>query len=321
MGTEAAAIAYHLLRTARRKGVDIRGLETRFALTLGEPVDISRRLPLSQAYELWEELLARANNPSFAFDAAAVPFPESVAAFVFITTSRRTVREAIDVLVARSAIITDAARFELDVRPRSAVLRVARPSDRIGARAAEEFMVTHVVHGLRCATGNRFRVKRVQFAHPSRGANPFDILGVVAFDAGETLIEVDASDLELPLDVLDGLTLILQSRIEPPDLISRARNAIALALAESGRASISTVARMLGLTPRTLQRQLPAGVTFHGLVQNAQRELALALVRTRPDAPIKEIALRSGFSSARAFSRAFRRWTGAPPGRERRRRA
>src|SRR5690606_23326123 len=202
---------------------------------------------------------------------------ESVAAFVFVTTSRRTVREAIELLVSRSAIITDAARFELDVTSRPVVLRVTRPADRIGARAAEEFMVTHVVHGLRCATGNRFRAKRVQFAHPNRGATPLDMLGVVAFDATATRIEIDPSDLELPLDVLDGLSLILQSRIEPPDLTSRVRNAIALAFAESGRANIGAVARMLGLTPRTLQRQLPEGITFHGLVQNTQRELALAL--------------------------------------------
>src|SRR5690606_6921796 len=97
------------------------------------------------------------------------------------------------------------------------------------------------------------------------------------------------------------------------DLTSRVRNAIALALAETGRANIGPVARMLGLTPRTLQRQLPAGTTFQALVQNAQRELALALVQTRPDASIKEIAMRAGFTSARAFSRAYRRWTGVAP--------
>ena len=90
--TEAAAIAYHLLRTARRMGLDISDLEARFALTVDLPADISHRLPLTESYELFEELLLLTNNPSFPFEAAAVPYSESVDGFVFITNSRRYVR-------------------------------------------------------------------------------------------------------------------------------------------------------------------------------------------------------------------------------------
>jgi AraC-like DNA-binding protein len=314
--SESATIACHLLRTARTKGIDIDGLEARFSIPLDRPVEILRRIPLSSSYELWEELFRRGTDPRFPFEAATTPFPESVALFVFVTTSRQVLRDAIEVLITRSPLITDAARFELDVTTQSARVHVISPesADRVGAHASIEFLVGHLIHNIRCATSNRCRPKRVQFAHPDRGSRPVpQPLGFVVFGGLTTFVELDVADLDLPIDVLDGLAEILISRASPPDLVSRVRNAIALSLAASGRVTIAPIARRLGVTTRTLQRQLPRGVTFHGLVQAAQKDLALALVEARPQLPIKEIATRVGFANARAFSRAYRRWTGAQP--------
>lgn len=322
-GSESAAIAAHLLRTARGRGIDITGLEARFALPLDRPVDVICRLPLARTHELWEELLRRSLDRWFSFEAATIPFPESVALFVFVTTSRQTVRDALELLVARSTLITTSVRFELEVTPRSATLRVIGPdTSRLGACASVEFLIGHLLQNLLCATGERCRPRRVQFAHEddSGGRRLPTVFGPVLFGGSGTFIELEPSDLALPLDVIDGLAQILGSRVDPPDLISRVRNAIELSLAASGRASIGPIARTVGLTPRTLQRQLPSGTTFHALVQGARRELALALVRARPDLPIKEIATRVGFASPRAFSRAYHRWTGSPPATSRVRR-
>jgi len=301
-GSESATIAYHLLRNARRHGIDVSDLEERYGIWLDQPISVLRRLPLAHSFELWEALLARVADPSLPHALAIAPFPEAVAVFVFVTTSRRTLREALELLVTSSALITTAVRFDLQIDEPVATLRVIGPEiDRPGSRAAVEFLVGHVVHDIRCATNLRCQPV-VDFAHAERA----------------TTVTFSAADLDLPLDVIDGLTAIVGCRVDPSDLRSRVRDAIARSLAKFGNAPISAIAATLGLATRTLQRRLPSsGETFQDLVRAAQRDLALALVQMRPELSIKEIAIRVGYASPRAFARAYRRWTGTPPARAR----
>ena len=81
----------------------------------------------------------------------------------------------------------------------------------------------------------------------------------------------------------------------------------------SGPVCIDQVARQLGCSRQTLYRRLRAeGVTFAGLLDRLRRRLALRFVREQ-GLSVKETAYRLGFSDPAAFSRAFKRWTGASP--------
>ena len=48
------------------------------------------------------------------------------------------------------------------------------------------------------------------------------------------------------------------------------------------------------------------------MVEDVRRDLALSYLRQR-HLPFSEIAMLLGYSELSAFSRAFRRWTGASP--------
>ena len=48
------------------------------------------------------------------------------------------------------------------------------------------------------------------------------------------------------------------------------------------------------------------------MVEDVRRDLALSYLRQR-QLPFSEIAMLLGYSELSAFSRAFRRWTGASP--------
>lgn len=315
-GTESASIAHHILRTARHRGVDIAGLEDRFGVSLDEPVDVIRRMPLDEVYSLWEALLARTSDPSLAFQVAAEPFPEAIALFVFVTTSRQTVADALRVLVTYSPVVTDVTRFELVSDAANATLRMSGPDvRRPGAYAAAEFLAGHVVRAVQHATSGRCRPSLVSFAHPdaSAGRRLPEFLGKVRFSAPASIIEFPRAALDLRIDVMGGLEQILASRAEPPTIVVRARQAIALAIAAGAPVGIEVIARELGLAPRTLQRHLRGESSFQKLTDDAQRELAVTLIRTRPELSLKEIAARVGFASARSFSRAYARWTGEPP--------
>ena len=73
------------------------------------------------------------------------------------------------------------------------------------------------------------------------------------------------------------------------------------------------IARHLGVSRRTLRRQLDAeGTSFHELTEICRRNVGHALL-VRSDLPMIEIAMRLGYSDHTAFSRAFSRWFGASP--------
>ncbi|HSC83786.1 MAG TPA: AraC family transcriptional regulator [Pseudomonas sp.] len=79
------------------------------------------------------------------------------------------------------------------------------------------------------------------------------------------------------------------------------------------------VAERLGLSERTLHRRLAhEGHAFQQLNEQIKQRLAERLLSdSRLD--LASIALRLGYAEAASFSRAFRRWTGHPPGQWKRR--
>jgi AraC-like DNA-binding protein len=92
------------------------------------------------------------------------------------------------------------------------------------------------------------------------------------------------------------------------DLSARARKLIATQL-QRGPTTMPELARALGLSERTLRRQLEQlGSSYQGLLDDARHERVLQYMREGLSGP--EVALKLGFKDASAFRRAFRRWTG-----------
>lgn len=84
-------------------------------------------------------------------------------------------------------------------------------------------------------------------------------------------------------------------------------------LLETGQASIDRVAADMGLSRQTLYRRLrQEGVTFEALLDKLRHRLALRYLR-EDKLSVKAASYRLGFSDPAAFSRAFKRWTGASP--------
>lgn len=85
--------------------------------------------------------------------------------------------------------------------------------------------------------------------------------------------------------------------------------------------SLEETARQLGLPAWTLRRRLQREdhTRFQDIIDETRRELALSYVRDT-ELALGEVAFLLGFSSPEAFQRAFRRWTGEPPGSYRKQR-
>lgn len=75
----------------------------------------------------------------------------------------------------------------------------------------------------------------------------------------------------------------------------------------------SLVARHLNVTEQTLRRRLHSeSSSYRNIKENIRRDVALRRL-LRSNEAISDIALAVGYSETRAFTRAFRQWTGASP--------
>ena len=88
----------------------------------------------------------------------------------------------------------------------------------------------------------------------------------------------------------------------------------ALREARGNYPSLAATAARFCVSPRTLKRRLQSqGVRFRELLDAARYRDAAQLLRNS-GSTVEQIALAVGYSCPANFSRAFRRWSGMPPG-------
>ena len=201
------------------------------------------------------------------------------------------------------------------------------PRPRKASRVLHEWALAHALETLRAESEVFLIPERVWFVHARpRELGPLHLffgtheLDFGREDDGLTLV---ASDLARPLRARDERLAAtmddLAARcVEPhaPTLSYAERVERAIRLPDT---SIDSVATALHASARTVQRRLEdEGTRYSEVLDRARATLARKLLR-ESTLPIAEIAARVGFSDVAPFTRAFRRWTGTPPGAFRRR--
>ena len=142
------------------------------------------------------------------------------------------------------------------------------------------------------------------------------------FDAPRAAVTFDSRYLNAPV-VRDEDELIAFIRHSPADLLfqrdynlttsSRVRKIL-----ERGRRgewlTTEDVAKRISVSPQHLRRLLrDEGTSFREIKEEILRDEAIASL-VRGVETVEELSDRLGFSEPSAFRRAFRRWTGSPPG-------
>lgn len=98
------------------------------------------------------------------------------------------------------------------------------------------------------------------------------------------------------------------------NLLDELRRALRIEMIGGG-AMNDRVARTLELHRRTLHRQLRLqGTSFRQVLDEVRYDTARHLLRLT-DMPLLQVATALGYADVTAFTRAFRRWSGASPGR------
>ena len=290
--------------------------------------DPNQRIALQAMSAFWRAARRVSNDECFGLHVAQHSYPTDFHGLIFATQSSSTVIEALQRAVRFAPVITTSAALRLvrgahttgliyGVAEGAAVEQIAtEASIACAVRFARQTWVgLPVVHGVRLA--------RPAPEDPLRWAR---LIGCpVRFDAAENAIEYANRWLDAPLstanhEVAEGLDCVLNDYLERQrrlNLPERVRGAIVRYL-PLGEVQQSRVAEDLGMSVRNLHRHLLKHATsFKALLDDCRRQLAFSYLR-QSDCSINEICYRLGFNEPSSFNRAFRRWTGASPGKWRR---
>ncbi|EXI79895.1 MAG: Virulence-regulating protein VirS [Candidatus Accumulibacter appositus] len=141
----------------------------------------------------------------------------------------------------------------------------------------------------------------------------------IEFDAESSSLVFPTSDLRLPVAGADPDRFkLLKEKLEDIrsrhdlDLVAQTRRVVQ-AMVVLRRCSLTGVSRELAMNPRRLNRLLErAGTTYRELLDEARCGLALRLI-CLTDLSLGQIAVVLDYSSASAFTHAFKRWKNVSP--------
>jgi AraC-like DNA-binding protein len=186
----------------------------------------------------------------------------------------------------------------------------------------EEIFVSGVAVA-RALVGAGFRPSRLELRYPRpsyAGAYSEYFRCPVEFNAPRNRLISDMSWYHCPLPTYDRfMQATLQAQIDQLLAVDTPRNDLVESIMNVLRASVDEVpglARIgatLNLSERTLRRRLAdLDTSYQRLVDQVRYECALDLLR-RSEMPLVEVAMATGFTDARNFRRAFKRWSGVLP--------
>ncbi|MEK8086859.1 AraC family transcriptional regulator ligand-binding domain-containing protein [Aquabacterium sp. A3] len=283
-------------------------------------------LPASRLDHMMMAAMAHTGDPAFALVAGKSLALMRYGHMVPLVLSAPHLRAVMADLERYAALVQTTCELLLDEQPPGGARVRIDPlvTQGEGGRFRTEFAVTSALQMLRFASAGPQDVWRIDFPYaepPGLRARYEAAFGnCLHFSQPGCGVSFQPSLLDRPLPSHDPVAYTaartraesaLQALQRRSDVAERVHQWL---LGQAAVApSIGDAAQHLGLSERTLRRQLAAlGTSYVDLVQQTQRLMAERLLAER-HLSIKQVADQLGFSSVSTFHRAFRRWTGQTP--------
>ena len=290
--------------------------------------DPDQTIPSDAALDLLEESAALSGFQAWGLRMAELRQLSDFGSVSLLISHQRTLRDAIVTTLRFRHLLNEALAMTIEEAGGHAVIREEIMSER-PQRQGIELAVGVLMRMCGSVLGGYWKPRRVQFAH---GA-PSD-LSVhrrvfpcgVDFDSECNGIVCASVDLDATNPRADPvMARYARQFVEMiPQMVSSSidldvRRAIYLGL-PAGNATIECVAQSLGLSVRTVQRQLGAAHTsFADLLNDVRRQMAQRYIQDA-NCSIGRIAELLGYTTASSFSRWYTAQFGMPPRRDRGRR-
>lgn len=321
----ATGIARTLATAARARGMDVEAVLARAGLPAAALDDVDGYVSYRSLMALLELVAATSEDANFGLHTAEQFVDAATLGIVgFAARSSTDLREAIDRVARYARLVNE--NTELTVTSTAGGIRVDHGpiAPLAWPRHYAELALAALLTLSRAWTGVAFPAGAVGFRHarPTDVAEHRRVFGCEPrFDARSNYLVIPNEVLSLPLCHGDRmLGQFFDNRLEAlaatmatvPGTVAQVREVMMRSLSE-GLPSLASVGRRLGMSTRTLQRQLgDHGITFSEILDSVRREVAMTAI-TRPGITVQELAFICGFLDVKAFRKAFCRWTGVPP--------
>lgn len=242
----------------------------------------------------------------------------------YVSSQSVTPREALTLIARYFPLRTSLVMVQLDIIGNHARLALIDHLQ-LGevSRPVLEAIVLTIKNLFEYVTLGLCRADTVAFAFATPAHLPVsrELFGCeVHYQAGWNGFEVPLAHLDQPVRASNPQALMqaiarcqaeLARLARQNDLQSRVR--VLMLEKQNGLPSLTTTARLLNLTPRTLHRRLiDEGTSYREILESVRQQMAMDLLQDR-QLSIQEIAFMLGYGDLANFRRAFKRWTGEAP--------
>lgn len=303
----------------------------RHDLDVSRGADFYDVMPLARYIALFEEAAVILNEPSLGVKLGRGISPASLGPLGLVVVGQSTLRSALQVLTSRIAVLQSGTMARLSETSDLAIFDYHLLNEKIWPRRQDaEFSIVATCAVIRAIVGVAWRPLDVHFEH-RRGLSARALeayFGVTPrFGKASNSIVFSRSDLDQITDeanrtgnsaysvqFLERHLTDLMIRVEPDDIVEKVATMIDRRLGME-TPTLSSIAVDLGLSARTLQRELADRTVSYGqILRQCRLKRARALLE-QGELDLDEIAGELGYSDSTAFSRAFRQWTNVTPRR------
>ena len=318
----ARLVSMHLERTTRL-GLSREALLGEARLDELQLRDPDGRVPLSAVIRLWQAIAAR-TEPTIGLRLGKDMRAREFGLVGYTMTCSKTLGAALKRLDRYDRIVSDTLNVVLDPATGATWVRLDVDSPLRALRPAADMRLAALVSVCREIAGAPIHplVVRLPYRKPEQVAEYEQYFRApLEFGALGTAFLLGNADLERPVvqcdETLAGYLDRLAEQLLPRDdaratASEEIRNALWSALPD-GVPELTTLARRLGMSARTLQRRLrDERTTFRDVLTAFRRDAAPALLRDGRLA-VSEVAFLLGYEDPASFQRAFRQMFGMPP--------
>ncbi len=274
------------------------------------------------------EIVANNNKTNFGLSLGTEVKPEHFGLFGHVFKNAANVKEYLDFLVDYKIIYSQGINFSWQLNDGLIELSYPITSSSVIIRQHVEFVFSSIVKTLSMYIGSPVKIKSIHFVHeqPENIGLHNSIFGNAVYFAqpmNKVFLDADILKIQSPDADFQLLQAILPFVNEKK--IIRDCNELSVRLRyiftqelHTGNVTIQKVSSRLGISVRTLQRELSKyQLSFSQILTDVRQQLTLDYLN-KENYSIFDISQMLGFKEISSFSRAFRRWNGVSPNEYRR---